>query len=446
MIMPNVSSTRTLSFAIGFAMLTTGTIVFQGCSRHEKETKTAEQVFAKWLNKEQVFHDHDLEQLKDQITPDYAATVKEKFAELHSVMTQFNPFLASFYATKTESPSDFNVALNSQLKEKLAKIYFMVEHDMPGFVAFLQNNGFESGKLNNSDTESNFRDIILRDRGLIEMFFANKDPKVETEHLRAVANRFFEFCFDPETWPMFEALINHDDSHPIVRILYATTWYYMAGNGWKYWNKSCIDNMKKEADKGKKIVYIAGGSDIYQLLRHGIYNIEVIDPQLPTQPKYYSEGWDWLIKKDAVGDEITMGLPDKKLLLRRESYSEDGTFRAKLVTEAIVDLPKSTTEWVVYDQASNKKLGTVTLSRRFSTQEDFVQNDKQIVMISFNEMYFVVTPNQSKSWGINPEQFAPDFQLYAKQLREPVSREVMINMRKTELSKFSFIALGTEIN
>jgi len=68
------------------------------------------------------------------------------------------------------------------------------------------------------------------------------------------------------------------------------------------------------------------------------------------------------------------------------------------------------------------------------------------MMISFNELYFVTSPNPQKTWGIDPKKFPDDFIIVAKQLRSPITKDMMVNMRNAELKPFSFIALGTEIN
>lgn len=444
----NISSKlRIFSFGSLFLTLIVGTVSFQGCGTRTIEKKTDDQVFGKWMKTQQVFNDQDLEGMNEHLSPAYVSSIKTKYAEMHTYLEPIKGVVETIYNTKIPGgPETFNITLTDGLKDKLGKLYAMMDHDMPSFIEYLKNLGLATQARNDADLAGEFKDIIKQCRGLTELFFAQPNARLETDYMRAVGNRFFEFCFSPQTWPLFEEIINKPELHPLGRILYATIWYYLAGNGWKHWNSACLDELKKEAGKGKKIVYIAGGSDVFQMISRGIYNIEVIDPILPSQPKYYSEGWDWLVKPDGLGDEVTFTAADKNIYMKRTNYTENGTFKARLVTDVIADIPNSITEWTIYAKDTNKQLGIFTISRRFCTQKDFFINAQRAMVTSFNELYFLVSPNPQKSWGINPELFDSEYQIYVKQLREPVTLEEMFNMRRTEQSDFSFIALGTEIN
>jgi hypothetical protein len=277
----------------------------------------------------------------------------------------------------------------------------------------------------------------------MRLLFAQEDSERRKAYLFAVANRLFEFCYGPETFAGFKPMLHNTPEYPIVRLLYSTMWHYLVGDGWKHWHNTCLDGLKKEVDSGKRVSYIAGGNDIYQLLKLGIYAIDVIDPMLPSQPEYYAEGWDWLIKKDGLGDEIMIDFPDKKLVMKRISYSEQGAFDAKLSTGITESLPLSKTTWHVFDRSNQKKLGSIVFDRRFCNQQDFIAHDKRALLISFNEMYFVAAPESLNGWGINLEKISPEMPIFIKQLRKPISRQVLLNLREAETSPFYFILLGS---
>jgi len=182
------------------------------------------------------------------------------------------------------------------------------------------------------------------------------------------------------------------------------------------------------------------------LFKHGIYNIESIDPLLPSQPKFYADGWSWIIREDGIGDKIELKFEDKEITLKRVEFRTYGTFKAKLHTGLEEDVQKSMTRWGIYDKQSGKQLGNWVIHRRFATQDDFIMDKKKVLLLSFNELYFVTTITPTRSWGIDLDKFQDDFKVYVKQLRAPVTKQVALNMQAADVSAFSFIALGSQIN
>jgi hypothetical protein len=104
------------------------------------------------------------------------------------------------------------------------------------------------------------------------------------------------------------------------------------------------------------------------------------------------------------------------------------------------------TTWIIYDRDSGTRLGRLVINRRFCNQADFASGPGKALLMSFNELFFVATADVKKSWGINPEKFSTDFKMYVKQLRKPLTREVILNIRKGEESPLQFLSLGSEVN
>jgi len=303
-------------------------------------------------------------------------------------------------------------------------------NNMPSFIDYLKNNGFEDKQLNKKEQEAGYLNIIAKNKRFMQTLCINNTKATELETLFAIANRFFEYCFSPATWPLFYKILKTPIDYPIARLIYSTMWYNLSGDGWRNWHSATLKTLQKKCAQGDYVTYIAGGTDIYQLLDYGIYNIKIIDPMLPTQPKYYSQGWDWLIK-GAIGDELTISTKHKKLLLRRNSYQETGTL--------------SVTDWQIFDQKTGIKIGTVTYDRRFCQQTDFLSKPGQHLLMSFNELYFLTTIDDD-NWGINPQKLPKDFILHIKQLRRTIDKKMLCNMRTADASKFCFIRLGSSIN
>ena len=272
------------------------------------------------------------------------------------------------------------------------------------------------------------------------------------ELLFTLANRFFEFCFSSQTAPLFQKLFLNKQDQAIVRMMYAVMWEKLAGTGWKHWHKETLNALTQATNNGKTIVYLAGGSDIYQMIAHGVYSINIIDPQLPTQPKYYADQWDWLIKNNQsidAGLDDTIVFNELNLVMKRTRYHETGDIFSMLLSNgSYIYLAQSITEWTLLD-FEEKILGTITFQRRPTCQKDFELDEKKTFLMSFNELYFVALPQNLGGWGIEPAHFSQEFTMVIKQLRKPVTKATIGAMRNASLlnaSDLKFIDLGTCVN
>lgn len=408
--------------------------------------KNAKQIFGVWIDWQYVFQDMNIEKMKNNLdSDDFWKNFAQEFKYNRHVLKSMSPFLASLTNGELR---DLGASPKEQLKENLEKIYVLLEKNIPGFINFLNKNGISSYKDLKQEEKLDIEQVVEKYRGVGELLFVNQDNFITNEYMFAIANRFFDFCFSPKTFPMFRQMLSNQRMYGALHFLYSTMWYYFVGDGWKHWHENCLNSLKQATENGKTVVYIAGGTDIYQLLKHGIYNITVIDPILPSQPDYYSEGWMWLVKGNGggVGDIAKLNFGDKKLILRRESYRQSGSFMAKLSTGITAKLPRSLTIWAIYDAETKKRIGTVKFDRRFCKQEDFVAKQDEVLLMSFNEMYFVSAPNFLDGWGMRLKQMPENLKLYVKQLRHAVGRQELMCMRISDFSDFSFIMLGSSPN
>ncbi|MBX9830909.1 hypothetical protein K2X40_03045 [Candidatus Babeliales bacterium] len=443
----NMRGTYLLSLSVLFAWTQASAIT----------TKTEAEVFKKWHEWQGVFAQHNLQEAKNLLDTFFSLSFKKAYEENVYTLRHLRPFLTSLTnGTVNEYGHQFHPFLDPTFKKNMVNLYDLLEHDIFAFTQFLQDHNFTSETtLAKQRSHENWNQTIDSYTALLNVFFpyAINNVPLGTELQFEIANRFFRFCFSLETFSLFQNMLNNERNLPIARLFYATMWYHLAGTGWKNWSAQALKNIKEQADQGKKIVYIAGGSDVLQLLKHGVYNLTVIDPQLPSQPKYYTNEWEWLIKgEDAdggIGDCLTVNSGEQKLTLCRSLYKPLGSFfKARLADGQVIALEKSFTTWDIFDEQNNK-LGTYSLERRFAEQADFIAHKAKALVISFNELYFIALPDCLNGWGIEPHKFSQDLTLFVKQLHEPVGKHEVCAMRMASLinaSDFKFLALGTCIN
>lgn len=415
---------------------------------HAKVTKNADEVFTKWREWQRIMPDQDIAKVGASLDDGYLKAFKNQYEKTVPLLAPVSPLLATLtsgyineYGYVLRSP------LSPDIKNTMSMIYQCAHNDMQGLVDFLKST--ELFKNNIRSASEN----IEMNNALFQLLFAHPSEEVAGQLLFAVANRFFEYCFQEATFPAFEKMLLDKSAHPVSRMLYSVAWHNLAGNGWKHWHEDSLKALKEKADQGNQITYIAGGSDIYQLIKAGIYNIKNIDPQLPSQPKYYTNDWQFILKGDGqdhgVGDTIVFKFDDRVITMERVGMQYTGTaFKARIATGDVIELPHSITIWAIKD-ADGNKLGQYTLERRFCQQSDFATAPKKTILMSFNELYFIVLPQMFGGWGIETSKFAPDLSIVVKQLRKPVSKQMVSNMHIATLlnnTDFKFIALGTCIN
>lgn len=412
---------------------------------------TAEILFKKWDTSQKIFQaSKNLTEFSQHSDPQTFLLLFQKAYQQSAIQFEpFTPFLS--YATQgliTSSGqrlASFNSIL---LLEYVSYIHWLLEYDMPSFITLLHNTTqFTNAPKITIDQE------IDRNNMLCTLLFSLYNKEEQHEYLFALANRFFEYCFHPATNTLFQTLFTNKEAHYIIRFLYAIIWFKLAGEGWSCWSQESLTLLKKHHDDGKKIIYVAGGSDILQLLKSEIYNVTIIDPQLPSQPKYYIDSWEWLIKGDGdnygITDTITLTThTNATITLTRRQYNlSNETFNATLANNQTITLTQSTTTWEIHNEQGDY-LGCYTFERRFINQEDFAQPNTLFLM-SFNELFFISATPSCNGWNIKPALFPSGDIFIIKQLSKPLNKEIIGNMRMANLmnkNDVKFIQLGSCIN
>jgi phage protein U len=418
--------------------------------------KTADEVFASWQKIQRVVPDRPLNYLASQLNEkSFIESFKATYEQNIQLLGPIKPLLGHITAgTITPDSYRFTYPIADTFKNNLDTIYNTLELKLDDFVNAMKKTMLTSPEhrsLENGNPDASIHKYVA----LFQLLYATPDQELSHDMQFALSNRFFEYCF---TTPSFsrnlQPMLMEPKTYPVARSLYAVTWFNLAGNGWKHWHQDSLDELKKRSDEGKEIVYIAGGSDIYQMLKAGIFRIRNIDPQLPSQPKYYTNDWQFILSSDGfgggMGDQIHFKTNDgKNMIMERAAVAHQGeAFQARLASNETIALPKTITTWLIKDEEGNQ-VGQYVLERRFCNQSDFQADATRTLLMSFNELHFIAQPAFLGGWGIEPAQFDEKLDIVIKQLRKPVTKDTIFNIRIAAMinnTDFKYIALGTCIN
>ena len=325
----------------------------------------------------------------------------------------------------------------------LAKFYAMLDHNPQAFVDMLLQSPLARERQNDIDLQEEIIPLSDRYTAWGKLLFYDSDPELRLHYHFCWSNRLFFYFFDTD-FKRMRALMDNPANHPVLRVLYANMHWPLVGNGWKAFNRSSLDAVVRESQQGKTIMYLAGGSDIYQLIMSGAYNIYVVDPILPTQSKYCAGTavMDLLVGEGSqfkVGDVIYFS---HGITLTRASFTKNGEpFQAHCADGQDRMIQPSLTVWMVTNEQGDV-LGQVTYDRRYCQQSDFAVDKNKVLYMSFNEMYYPCA--STKPWGIDAYKFDDDITIYVKQLSRPVNKRIMCNMYQADAAPFQFIKLGSQ--
>ena len=328
----------------------------------------------------------------------------------------------------------------------LSKFYTMLDHNPQDFVDTLLQSPLAREKQNDLDLLEEARPLSDHYTAWGKLLFYDSDKELRLHYHFCWANRLFFYFFD-DGFKRMRALMDNPANHPVLRVLYANMWWPLVGNGWKAFNLDSLGAVVHEAKRGKTVMYLAGGCDIYQLLMAGAYNLHVVDPILPTQSKFCVDiaVMDLLVGGDpqlfSIGDVIRF---PQGITLTRSSFKQAGEpFQASCADGQDRMIQPSITVWTVTDDQGNK-LGSVTYDRRYCRQSDFRVDKNHVLYMSFNEMYYSCA--STKPWGIDAHKFDDGIIIHVKQLSKPVNKRIMCNMYEADAAPFKFIKLGSESN
>ncbi len=429
---------------VGLSLATS--TIFAVTTKHECE------VFGKWHLWQQVFEHKNIAQLADTLTDDSAAhRIKNQYEHYRTSLGPVIPFLSKLSNQSiSTSGYQFQTPLDAEVKNNFSMLYHAIEHDMPQFIGTLALNGITSPENQLNDAKEPVNITIEKYKALASFLLMQEDPFQASAYSLAFANKMFEYAYYNATFPHYQNLLSSHHKYPLARFVNTTLWYNLVGDGWKQWHKEALDGIRTKAAQGNEIVYLAGGTDIYQFLREGMYAITIIDPFLPTQAPYYSEGWAFLLEGEnlgqGIGDCIQCGPDCKSIRLQRARVQEYDTFTSKLSNKTVATFKKSTVTWDIYD-AHNKPVGHVIIHRRPVVQSDLSPANNVTLVASYDELTYMAMPDILNGWGIDPSLIPATTEIYVKQLRKPVNRDIMCNIRIASLLNFTdlrFINLASD--
>jgi hypothetical protein len=403
------------------------------------ETRTAEAVFHKWVTGQMVRADVAPSAAAARLDAAYVARLRGRVPAAIRPQVGFlkiPPAPASQAAAPPPGAAEANACLAA-----VRHLLTLLETDFGAFVALLERSGFGGAALGRVETTER-QGPALKYRAFLAALFDDVDGELEPARVLAfaAANRAFEWGFRPATHARLQALLKQPAGRPIVRLLYELMRHFLARTGWAHWHEQALANLAREHARGREVVYVGGGADLYHLIRRGIYRVRFIDPLRPSQTTYYSEGWEFLARGSAkdggLGDEIVFGTKGDgpRVTLRRTSYVEQGTLMVVLAprrggkTKVPTPVPRSTTVWTILD-AGGKAVGTFTLERRLAADADF-RADRALLM-SINELYYVVSTRKD-NWDLHPRAFDRRVVIHVKQLRAPIDWATLQNLRAAQ--------------
>jgi len=410
-------------------------------------TKHETEVFGKWLAWQQVYHDQTISNLKNNLSDSFIKIFKNHY-EKNIIALKPLVSLLGIITNDSIGPDHFSLKppLDEKIKSNLGTIYDNIEHNVPAFIDYLIASGMCLPAINAAEQTTPIDVTMEKYKAFARLLFAREDLFEENEYLIAFANRLFEYCYTDATTGHFQKLLTTYELYPLVRFMNTIIWYHLVGDGWKHWHANTIKTLKEKATQGNEIVYIAGGTDFYHLLRNGMYNITIIDPFLPTQAHFYSEGWNFLIAEDGIDNEIRFGPSCNSIKMKCVDYKDGESFYSKLSNNQIVSQKKSIITWNIFDPG-NKQIGHVIIHRRPITQDDFASITNKTFVISYDELTYIALPDILNGWGINPTLLPENIEFNVKQLRQPVKRDMLCNIRIASLLNLSdvrFINLGSD--
>jgi hypothetical protein len=405
-------------------------------------------IFEKWMTIKQTIDDVDFSLYASQLPSHTSQTFQYCYLKQYNLLHNHQAFLSTL-TNNVIYPSgyDFNETSKQSILEQLQHVYEQLEYNLPELLEKIVTLNDQLTIIAQQETSIPHNQLINTNKALAELLVSCTNRTHQNKLLIALANRLFEACFSTDNFHKYQKTMVNQALFPIARFINTTLWYNLVGEGWKHWHKQTLDYLKVKHDKGKTIWYIAGGNDIYQLLKNGIYNMTVIDPFLPSQEAFYAANYEFLLN-GTLGDTIACHFENNPVTLKRTECRQENIFYAPQPENKLLKLKEVYTVWHVHD-ATDTIVGSITLERRFARQQDFQAAPDKCIVMSYDEMVYLASPDHLNGWGINLDDLPEDFELVIKQLRKPIGLEQVYNMRiATQLnaSDLQFISYGSNPN
>jgi hypothetical protein len=407
-------------------------------------TKTENQVFGKWLTWQKVFDDCSLAWAGNLSSPDFFQRIAAYDTKQTRWLVPMRPLLDTIFVRDAHG-----VIIG--VTDQFDAIRNEMAHDSGRFLKRLASSDWCSPVRNIQEEEQVLQDTIKQYNTFFRLLFLQKNDDATHKIMFTVANVLFETCYAKQ-FKRFSGYLNNPAQHQMARLAQSVIWQQLVGHGWRNWHGACLKQLVQAAKNAKEIVYVAGGNDMREILhallraKTRLFTIRSIDPMLQTQEDFYADGYTWLLdggeNDHGIGDSVTLTIDGREYHLVRTDYHEDGVFTAKLATGVEQKLPLSTTTWQVRDQDGVVR-GRVIFERRFCQQADFEHPKNRTVLLSFNEMYHVALPQDAGGWGISLDALPKDLRVLVKQLRKPVTLQVLKNLHQAEKAPCYFMFLGS---
>ena len=413
------------------------------------EKKDAEEVFKRWMQIQWVVPEINIKEMNNYLHGDSITGVQKDFETNVRYLNLLGDFFDLKYHLNAKDTFSTKSFSTQDLQSIFEMTYKLLENDVSGFVGYLKQINFDLLCSKGKENELSMAFLLRKYRMILDILFNVVDEYKKEKFSLTVGNNVFQYCFSPDTFSEYAALFNSKDNYSIIRFIQTILWQNLVSSGWKNWFKPCLDNLKKKVGPNTQIVYIAGGDDIYQLLKNGFYNIKVIDPMLVFQERFYSNNWRWLLKGEegvgGRGDELEFVFDEKNIVLKRVDYKEISVEFVKLSSGYGWQVPKSITVWNVYD-GKNKLLGQVIYERRLATQNDFVKKANEVLLMSFDELAQAIDDPKNDGWGMDLSKFDPNLEIFVKQLRNPITTNVLKNIKFNldQREKLNYIKLYSD--
>lgn len=399
-------------------------------------TKQAVDIFGRWMTWQRVYQHRDIPAFQQYLDAAYWNHLASECAQDQYLSSQ----LCKLFDLDSENRFDQQSHFIEDANAVLGKLYESIESDFIEFIDYLGSHHFSDPDVNEYQKADQVVNVIKRDVDFLNTIFYHHDNFVRSEYLFSVANKTFEFCFSENTYPVFLRMLHEERYYPLTRLLQSILWQFLSAEGWRDWSAEALKKLQKESESGKTIVYVAGGADIYSLLASGIYNIEVIDPLLPSQAtNYYSEGWSWLVEEGEIGDVLHV---NNRITLHRKMHEVFRPFEAVTASNETVTITHTETTWSVYHLQLKKVVGSIVYKRRFSVQNDFIADPAKALLLSFNELYLLGAPPHCGGWGINTAVIPNSMPIFVKQLHNPITAMTLKKLTNANDVPFKFVNLG----
>lgn len=405
--------------------------------------KTAQEVFGNLFLTQNIYADCNLTTMREQLDDDFVKACEHQ-CECNAVtLDSAYPFVTSLTG---QDGLPFDRPINSIFYNNLSTIYNYLENSDPALIDFLQTLHMSTSETLMIEEDAHGAGLAVEKYSILfDMLFAQSSTHVQTTYSLAAANRIFELCFGTKNFDTYYRAYLDAWQYSILRFFYVGMWKNFSVESWNYWHENCINHLKQAAVENKKIIYIHGGYDICQLLRSGIYSFTIIDHFLDQQESAHAA---WLINSDqedhGIGDKLIFEWENQTLILERKSFETADTFSLPTHHEQKIEMTASKTTWAVMNDAQ-ELLGLVKFVRRPLRAADFEYHQNNVILMSFETLFHSAIPDFLGGYGVDVKNLDPLFCLAIKQLRTPVSKEVMLNMRIAtllNLSDFQFISLG----